>query len=285
MGYKNKKSIILQVQELLDQKLAIGSSKYEAKKAGTSHLYIYSWQTYKNYLRNSINFMKWAKETHSCKNIDTARKYVDEYILRFSNAFTQKSYASALAKLYGCRTTDFVKTGTRYRKDIKRSRKQVSMDAHFSREKNQELINFCCCTGLRRHELANLKGTSFVIKNERPEIIVEKGKGGKPRFVPIIGTHEQVTAIIERMSNAGESNVWAKIHDAADIHEYRARYANAMYNQIARKPELIPLKERYCCRKDLKGIWYDRQAMEEVSRALGHNRVSVIAYNYLRTFE
>ncbi|WP_172807850.1 hypothetical protein [Christensenella intestinihominis] len=40
-------------------------------------------------------------------------------------------------------------------------------------------------------------------------------------------------------------------------------------------------KEKYYCRRDKKGIVYDRQAMLYVSRQLGHNRVSVIAGNYL----
>lgn len=38
----------------------------------------------------------------------------------------------------------------------------------------------------------------------------------------------------------------------------------------------------YCCKKDLAKVWYDRKAMIEVSHALGHNRVSVIAGHYIR---
>lgn len=62
----------------------------------------------------------------------------------------------------------------------------------------------------------------------------------------------------------------------------------------ARKPEDIPYdginkgsgqryqKDLYVCRKDEAGRKLDRRAMVLCSKALGHNRVSVVAENYLR---
>lgn len=40
-------------------------------------------------------------------------------------------------------------------------------------------------------------------------------------------------------------------------------------------------KEKYFCKKDRRGVVYDRRAMPQVSRQLGHNRISVIAEHYL----
>ena len=40
-------------------------------------------------------------------------------------------------------------------------------------------------------------------------------------------------------------------------------------------------KERYIMRKERAGEVYDKQAMEIVSKNLGHNRISVIAQSYL----
>jgi hypothetical protein len=40
-------------------------------------------------------------------------------------------------------------------------------------------------------------------------------------------------------------------------------------------------EEKYICRKDKAGIVYDRRAMKIVSKQLGHNRISVIASDYL----
>ena len=45
--------------------------------------------------------------------------------------------------------------------------------------------------------------------------------------------------------------------------------------------EEIPRRERYICRRDKVGVIYDKTAMAEVSKMLGHNRIDVIAYSYL----
>lgn len=66
-----------------------------------------------------------------------------------------------------------------------------------------------------------------------------------------------------------------------DNHYYRATYANRLYNQLKRDIDDIPPQERYVMRKDRAGEVYDKQAMLLVSRALGHNRISVIAQSYL----
>ncbi len=42
-------------------------------------------------------------------------------------------------------------------------------------------------------------------------------------------------------------------------------------------------KEKYYMRDDRKGDVYDREAMEKVSKQLGHNRIDVIAGHYLYT--
>ncbi|WP_147568176.1 hypothetical protein [Christensenella intestinihominis] len=66
-----------------------------------------------------------------------------------------------------------------------------------------------------------------------------------------------------------------------DAHGYRRDYVSAFYRIMERPMDGLDRKEKYYCRRDKKGIVYDRQAMLYVSRQLGHNRVSVIAGNYL----
>jgi hypothetical protein len=110
-----------------------------------------------------------------------------------------------------------------------------------------------------------------------------KGKGGRLRDCPIVSPKEGVVeAVVERIRNtpAGQ-NVWGKIPSRADIHSYRAEYCKTIYSLNARPIDQIPKSERYYCRGDLKGIVYDKRAMAIASRALGHNRVSVIVGHYL----
>ena len=284
MGHKNKLSMVAQVKHTLDSKLAIGESKHQAKKAGTAHQHIYSWGTYKSYLNQGCKFAKWAKETYKCKDLSSARQHVDEYLERSRalSPYTQKLYASSLAKLYSCSSKDFnIKTDDRSRADITRSRGERIRDKHFSEKRNQELINFCKSTGLRRSELETLKGNQLIEKDGSFFIGV-KGKGGRYREAPVIN---EVKLVVDRMREAGENKVWGKVHNAADIHSYRGYYATSMYKSLARERNEIPKEDRYCCRIELSGVWYDKQAMLKVSQALGHNRISVIAGHYLNASE
>lgn len=284
MAHKDKLSMVAQVQHTLNSKLTIGQSKHQAKKDGVAKNHIYSWGTYRTYLNQGCRFAKWAKEIHGCKTLEAARPFVDSYLERSRNLspYTQKLYASSLAKIYGCSSSDFnIKTDTRHRADIIRSRDEKIRDRHFSITRNSELIDFCKSTGLRRAEITNLRGNQLIERDGKYFIGVT-GKGGRYRESPIIYKVDQV---VDRMKAAQNEKVFERIHNAADIHSYRAQYATMFYNSIARERTLIPKEDRYCCRIDLKGVWYDKKAMLEVSRALGHNRISIIAGHYLNASE
>lgn len=122
---------------------------------------------------------------------------------------------------------------------------------------------------------------------------VKNGKGGRERMSPIIGSNAD--QIIERMKNtASDEKVWQHVSVNADIHGYRAEYATAMYKAHARAIEDIPYDrvnrgtgkrfqgDVYTCRKDEAGRKLDKAAMLVCSKALGHNRISVVADNYIR---
>ena len=122
---------------------------------------------------------------------------------------------------------------------------------------------------------------------------IKEGKGGRSRFAPIIGPHRD--EIIARFKDhRPDEKVWVHVSTAADIHSYRADYATRMYRMHAREYDDIPYdkinpktgikykSEVYYCRGDEKGRRLDRKAMLIASKALGHNRVDVIAGHYLR---
>lgn len=120
-----------------------------------------------------------------------------------------------------------------------------------------------------------------------------KGKGGRIRLSPIIGIHSE--EIIARIEQTGKNeNVWLHVHSAADIHGYRGDYATSIYKAYARDIKDIPYDKKhkgtgrmyqgdvYTCRKDEAGKKLDKRAMLVCSKALGHNRIEVVANNYLR---
>ena len=160
MSHKNKVPLVDQVKQALDNKLAIGCSRHHDKlsendpKETTSN-YIYCWNTYRNYLKHGCYFVLWCKEEYRCKTLEECRSNVDEWLesRKALSASPQKLEASSLAKIYGCSTSEFIKTDSRLRANIKRSRGKKKRDAHFSETKNRELVVFCRSVGLRRAEL------------------------------------------------------------------------------------------------------------------------------------
>lgn len=295
MSHKNKKSLVRQVQEVYDSMLAIGRSKHQDKIDGVTCDKIYSWSTYNNYMRHANYFVKYCKEEYGCKNLEQCNPYINDWLVKRIqeglSPYTIKLEAAALAKLYGCSTKDFTKTPARKREDIQRSRGVKVRDNHFSESKHKELVGFCKSTGLRRAELKVLTGDKLLYKEGKYYIIVDRGsKGGRYREAPVIGDVGNVRILMNR---AGTEKVFSKVPGGADIHGYRAEYATSIYNMYARPIEDIPYDalnwgtgclyktEVYYCRGDRKGIKLDKLAMMEASRALGHNRISVVGQHYI----
>lgn len=101
----------------------------------------------------------------------------------------------------------------------------------------------------------------------------------------------QVQEALQIQLRIGEKRHEAKkaehTHSPAGIFSYRtfetymkqscafAKWAKAEYGSR----ELVP--SYYRCKKDRRGVVYDKKVMLYVSRQLGHNRISVIAGHYL----
>lgn len=282
---EKNKSIIQQVKESLDSQLAIGSSKHADKLAGCLESRIYSWDTYRAYLRHACDFTKWAKQEHGCRTLDDCRKYAAEYIslaekIGYSPS-TVKLMAASVAKVYQCSTESLgIHTKPRKRADITRSRGTKKSDKHFSEERNADLVAFCRGTGLRKHkELEQLRGSQLEQRDGLWYIVDVKGKGGKIRDIPVYPKYADI--VVRYCQKAGDGLVWPRVSSHADVHSYRAAYAAAWYQDLARPVDKIPKKDRYICRNDKAGVVYDKAAMRQVSRFLGHNRISVIAAHYL----
>lgn len=280
MGHRNKKSLIRQTQERLDSMLAIGESKHQDKKIDLTERKIYSWNTYKSYLQQCCQFVKYCRDNHHCKNLADCRQYVQEWMesRQELSAYTQKLSASALCKLYGESLEELgITTKRAVRSEITRSRGTAKRDSHFSEEKNADFVEFCRSTGLRRSEITKLRGDQL-IERDGEYYIETTGKGGRFRIIPICG---DVELVVRKMQAAGTGKVWKKIPSNADIHSYRSDFATRLYLLHAREIDSLPRKERYICRRDKVGTIYDRQAMLIASQALGHNRIDVIAQHYL----
>ena len=276
---KLSKSLIQQVKENLDSKLAIGESKYMAKRDGTYTQYIYSWDTYRSYLKHCCYFVRWCKAQpidpdlgHKPRTIEECRtfaeKWVQSTIDRGLSAYTVKLELSALAKLYGCKSTDFaIVTPPRKRQNIKRSRGVAVRDKHFSEENHRELITFCKSTGLRRAELAQIRGTDLIVHDGRLCLDIKRGtKGGRLRISPVFGSSEEVETVKRICAEAGANKICPKPSENADIHSYRAEYATRIYNACKRELKEFQNERLIVCKNKVVDSYKTSKGRRDVKR-------------------
>lgn len=282
---KDRRSLIKQGQDAYNAMHRFGHKKH-LDPPDIQRRSIYSYKTAKCYAEHGLGALGEIRAEFGVRTLEEAKEHVAWYLKkeidRGLSPYTVNLKASALSKLYGVSNADWgVDLPQRSRAGIKRSRGPAVRDANFSQERNKELIQFCRATGLRRSELENLKGTDLNYHRGHYYLSIT-GKGGRHRYSRIVGTDEAVANVVRRCKESGKGLVWLHVHNAADIHAYRADYANLVYRQCARPIDQIPRSERYDCRGDKAGISYDKKALAIASKALGHNRLDVVVNNYLR---
>ena len=303
-----EKDLRIQVGDSLREKMAIGESRKEFKErfGELEEHKIFSFETFKTYKKQGEHFAAWVKENYpQITQLEDTRHLIQEYLDSHPNdsIYTIKTKLSALASilnershitleksksgnLYIKKTAPFgIETPKRERANIKRSRKEnAAGDKHFSEKNNADLITFHKCVGTRgrSESLMILKGDFK--KDENGNLLVDvtrNTKNGRPRHnVPVVGSDEEIAVVRRMISGNPNEKVFEKIHSNADIHSYRAVYAARLYLKHARPIEELSNKQIYFPRKDRAGERYDREAMLIVSKALGHNRISVVAQHY-----
>lgn len=303
---KNKIDIRNEIKSKLHGMERFGESKYSAKLTGDVKHGIYSYSTATAYNRDCQRFADYVISQHGNRyiSLDDARQYAEGFLRSElesgKSVYTVKAERAALAKLYGVDGRKICELPNRSRADITRSReryitsaktgKQIlnpsSRAGHFSEKNHREIVEFCKSTGLRRSELQQLRGDQlrkFDIDGRTEYAIVLDGsqcKGGRSRWIPVVVGN--IDNVVQLMESAGSGRVFDSVPAAMDVHHYRSEFASELYKAVARPVNEIPRDERYCCRGELKGTWYDKRAMQIVSDALGHNRISIIAEHYLR---
>ena len=279
-----RKTARLRLQVML--KAGMGSKRSEDKAEADTRNKIYSKATFETYKQQFRHFAEWLDKAHpEAVTLEDARAFVDEYLRHLieleRSAYSISTAKAAIAKVMGVEATQFIATPPRLRADIKRSRGVAERDKHISDKKEEELARFTSATGLRRKEMTMITAEDLFFENGQAYLNVTKGtKGGKSRVAKIVGKTEEETKDIVKCIQSKEGRLFNKLSSNYDNHYYRATYANRLYNQLKRDIADIPTEDKYIMRKDRAGEVYDKQAMLQISRALGHNRISVIAQSY-----
>lgn len=273
-------------------KQGYGTKKHEASDSEKQQS-IYSSTTRDTYIQQSSRFVDYLKSQNlRAATVEDARQYVPNWlesqIAEGKSAWTVKTQAAAMAKAYGCKSTDFdVDLPVRSCADIKRGRHETNYDKHFNEENHSDLAAFCRSTGLRRIGVEGLTGQMIREDGKGNYVIDLPGplaKGGRPRSILVYYKDpevlEKAKQVIEKHIGSSEK-IFGPVTKAADIHSYRAEYAKSLYDKYARDTDELATKEKYICRGSNAGKVYDRAALDKVTQGLGHNRLDVTVSNYL----
>jgi integrase len=290
----HRKSIIRQALDRLDERMAIGESRRQAKqerRAAGEHIWtfstgkMHSYKTRTTYQEHILRFVNWSRDTYQVKTLEQldaqanelASTYLQQEMAAHKSPYTLQVERSALRLFFADRTlASKVRLPRRTRATITRSRGPAAHDRHFQPANWQPLIRFERACGLRRSELARLT-VADVYHNDQGQLVVHvrNGKGGKEREVPVLPGHEQdILALVA--GRKPEERVFDHIPKHMDVHALRREYAQALYLYHASKDELPPGTGR------LRHADYDLHAAQRVSWALGHNRIDVVMRHYLR---
>lgn len=308
-------SLKMQIFKRIDALKRFGQSKYQAKKEqkvfdeflgkkknSLRVVGIYSKSTCDTYKKYALNFATWERQKHPEKEFkilyNIPKEHIGEWlregISTGESSYTTRLKGAALAKIFGCEINAFgVKMPSKKgdRPYIKRSRYEVKSDRHFSIENNQNIINFCRATGLRRSELEKLGPEQIKYDNYKKLIIDLKSdksyrvttKGGRGRTVhPIKRLWSVVVEAKEKAECLGQTVVFQKVHGAMDVHSYRREFAQEKYKEVIKEFEdkSREIKLDYICR-DGSGRRFNRAALRITSENLGHSRLDVVVKNYL----
>jgi len=268
-----------------------GVSRHDKKQKGVFSAQtnmIHSKRTFQTYRQQSKAFAKYARETLGIRKLsDLKPTDVGQWLVYRQECgdspYTLKTRAAAMAKVLRCSSTEFgFKFPVRRSEDIKRSRNPVKMDDRLDEEKQADIINVAKGTGMRRVELQRLRPELLEIRDGKAYVSAINGKGGLIRKVPVLERYQNT--VIDVFKCCETKKVFpGEIPTYIDVHGYRGGYAKEMYDQvlfkkIAKGEDVTP---DYHTRGEVK-IHLNKAVLREVSKALGHTRISVSVTHYLK---
>lgn len=305
------KNIKIQLHKKIDSLLCIGESRHQAKKDyrefcrkndikynPAKTIGIYSTGTATTYREGVNDFCTWLKaeqpEVWNTKNLDSitkevAYKYLQERD-RVSSAYTVSTRMSSLNKVLDLDLTK--KEGNlnqRRLQDITRSRAITKSDGKYNPDNYREGLLIAQSFGVRSESLLNgnykVKDIS-IFKNQNKVYLAVIEKGGRYRQIPCLEVNVNKVLstfnIEERdfltkneyvdLYNTSSEYLVDKYTTKIDNHAIRAEYAQNYYKEVVQNYNVSE-------EEDYKG--YCLPAILETSKALGHNRPSVVVNNYM----
>ena len=145
---QHRRSMVKEIIDRLDEKMAIGQSRREAKQAARAsgeHVWTYStehihsFKTRSTYQGHLVRFARWARATYQIKSLaelearahELASAFIQKRLAEGKSPYTLQAERAALRLLFGDRTlAQDVALPRRTRENITRSRGPVKHDRH-----------------------------------------------------------------------------------------------------------------------------------------------------------
>jgi hypothetical protein len=262
-----------------------GTSRHQLSKDQEKKI-IVTTSTFQKYKDVSKPFCAWCKEkglTGDFGRSDVTKDLIATYLMQKENegcsAATISTYMSALNKIF---QTDISKKEYGLKKrsyqDITRSRNNTNEKLSQGILKaNEKPIMLGRAFGLRRSELMVVRKEQFLRDRHGNIIKVDmegwQCKNGRPRVVNIDTKYQdQFTAMIDNLEKDSTDRVVDSYNTRIDNHSYRREYAQSKYQEYLEKKGF---EEKTYLQN------YDPELLKKVTLDLGHERISVIVYNYL----
>lgn len=307
----------IQLDNRINNLSAIGESKYSAKTAyrhrceergekwnPSKSPFIHSENSIKDYRQTVNEFCAWAREyksdIYASKDLNNFTKDVCYEYLQLRDitcsAWTVTKDQSALNKVFNY---DLNKQeghlSRRNQTDVTRSRVPRGMDTKYNSNNYKDAIKFSQSFGLRRESIKGgdyqVKESSLFQKDGRVYCSVIE-KGGRYREAPCLEKNQEDILkkynVEEREFGSKETfkfdyrrstyePLFPKYTTMIDNHAFRGEYSRNLYAQLVDAKEFgEPDSEQ----KYYKGYYED--IVQQVSNALGHNRLNVVVTSYFK---
>lgn len=288
--------------QLLSQNIHFGESKHAAKQQMLKQAKetnapcepvkgIYSKTTLRTYQKSCEQFSSFLRTNHpEIKRFSNGRPFIEEWLesLKDSHsAWTLATYASGIACAYSISKTDIAfDFPKRSRENIVRSRENVSY--RNSDPKFEDAITFCKATGARRCGVLRFTKNDIRQRDDGTYEVFLKEKNGMTGYRQVLPEfQEEVLRIINEspgyLTPSGEKRVFRKNMLPTELHSNRAFYACRLYDYYEKQG--YATGEKYYCRKDMKGIVFDKGILKAVSEQMFHHRLDVVVTNYLYNYK
>lgn len=302
---RNSKNIKIELNRRIDGLLRIGEKKVKNDKSNPNRAEgIHSVRTADTYRAVANSFGDFLKSQGVKTIADIERQHIQAYMESRADlsAYTHSRDLSAINKLLDTRYTlrDFGFQDRKY-SAITNNRGLSRYDTSEA-NRNREQLSFVRATGIRRQSIATVT-PSQAVRNADGQVIgfhvIEKG-GRERNCVVLEQDRQRITELVnQKIAEQGANTPMFKAVDRnANPHYARREYAQALYADLKQAHEqgrdyYDGLRDSFIRQEafdkaisrydktEIRG-GFDRDTLAEVSQNMGHNRIDVILYHYLR---